>query len=71
MPDDIPPRAPVSADFLAENLRKQAAYAAIRHGHYERLARAARGEDDDEGPGLVPGKPRGRIPDRRQLGFDI
>lgn len=71
MADDTPPRALVSADFLAENLRKQAAYAAIRHGHYQRLARAARGEEEDEAPGIAPAKPRGRIPDRRQLGFDI
>jgi hypothetical protein len=71
-PLPAPPRAPVSAEFLAENARKQAAYAAVRRGHYERLARAARGdEEESDTPGAAPGKPRGRIPDRRQLGLEV
>ena len=47
-PTSGPPRVAVTAEFLAECRRKQAAYAASRRLHRERLARAAWGNEDEE-----------------------
>ena len=47
-PLSSPPRVPVTAEFLAECRRKEAAYAASRRLHRERLARAAWGNEDEE-----------------------
>jgi hypothetical protein len=62
------PRVVVTAEFLAENAAKQAAYEAARRRH---VARFRGGEDDVEaagadGPGEVK-RGRRRIEDKRQL----
>lgn len=80
-PLSSPQRVPVTAEFLAECRRKQAAYAQSRRDHRERLERVAwSNEDEDPAPATSsadppamprPRRSRGRVIDPRQLKLEL